>query len=77
MKLLRIDMKSKKTATMDLPQDWIAIGGSGLIAKIMNNEVPADSDPLGPQNKLIIACGPLAGTMAPQLGRISVGAIYG
>ena len=74
MKLLRIDMKSKKTATMDLPQDWIAIGGSGLIAKIMNNEVPADSDPLGPQNKLIIACGPLAGTMAPQLGRISVGA---
>lgn len=52
----------------------MGIGGSGLIARLMNNEVPANSDPLGPQNKLIIACGPLAGTLGPQLGRISVGA---
>jgi aldehyde:ferredoxin oxidoreductase len=39
----------------------------------MNKEVPPLCDPLGPENKLIIACGPLAGTRAPQLGRISVG----
>jgi len=39
----------------------------------MNKEVPPDTDPLSPQNKLIIAGGPLAGTIAPQLGRISVG----
>jgi aldehyde:ferredoxin oxidoreductase len=74
MKLLRVDMKAKKIATQDLPREWRTIGGSGLIAKIMNHEVPRTADPLGPQNKLIIACGPLAGTMAPQLGRISVGA---
>lgn len=74
MKLLRVDMKSGKIAAADLPEAWKNIGGSGLIAKIMNAEVDPASDPLGPQNKLIIACGPLAGTMAPQMGRISVGA---
>lgn len=74
MKLLRVDMKSGKTEATELPEDWKSIGGSGLIAKIMNAEVDPASDPLGPRNKLIVACGPLAGTMAPQSGRISVGA---
>jgi aldehyde:ferredoxin oxidoreductase len=74
MKLLRVDMRNGKIAVTDLPEAWKNIGGSGLIAKIMNAEVDPLSDPLGPQNKLIVACGPLAGTMAPQLGRISVGA---
>ena len=74
MKLLRVDMKTEKVVSTDLPKEWFAIGGSGLIAKIMNAEVPPVTDPLGPDNKFIIACGPLAGTRAPQLGRISVGA---
>ena len=39
-----------------------------------NKEVPPDADALGAKNKLIIAGGPLAGTLAPQLGRVSVGA---
>ncbi|MCJ7773407.1 MAG: iron-containing alcohol dehydrogenase [Desulfobacterales bacterium] len=74
MKILRVDMKTETVTFQDLPKKWKLIGGSGLISKIMNAEVPPDCDPLGPQNKLIIATGPLAGTMAPQLGRISVGA---
>jgi len=73
MRVLRVDMEKEKVAFDDLPEEWRLIGGRGLIAKIMNQEVPPDADPLGPQNKLIIAGGPLAGTMAPQLGRISVG----
>jgi aldehyde:ferredoxin oxidoreductase len=74
MELLRVDMKNESTVATELPKEWLAIGGSGLIAKIMNDEVPSGTDPLGPDNKLVIACGPLAGTRAPQLGRISVGA---
>ena len=74
MELLRVDMKNENTAAIELPEEWLTIGGSGLIAKIMNDKVPPGTDPLGPDNKLIIACGPLAGTRAPQLGRISVGA---
>ena len=74
MKLLHVDMKAENAVATELPKEWLTIGGSGLIAKIMNDEVPPGTDPLCPDNKLIIACGPLAGTRAPQLGRISVGA---
>jgi len=74
MKLLRVDMRNENIVATDLREEWLAIGGSGLIAKIMNDEVPPGTDPLGPENKWIMACGPLAGTRAPQLGRISVGA---
>jgi len=74
MKILRVDMHSGKVGFEDLPPPWRLLGGSGLIAKIMNQEVPPLSDPLGPDNAFIVACGALAGTMAPQLGRVSVGA---
>ena len=74
MKILRVNMTTLKTSFEALPEAWKMIGGKGLIAKIMNREVPPGVDPLGPENKLIFACGPLAGTLAPQLGRLSAGA---
>ncbi|MBW2141482.1 MAG: aldehyde ferredoxin oxidoreductase, partial [Deltaproteobacteria bacterium] len=52
---------------------WKVVGGRGLSAKILNEEMPPDSDPLGAQARFIIAGGPLAGTLAPSCGRISVG----
>lgn len=74
MKVLRVDMKNEKATFENLEEEWKTIGGSALIAKIMNREVPPSTDPLGPENLFIVAAGPLAGTGAPQLGRISVGA---
>lgn len=74
MNILRVDMNTRTASTESLPRDWQYLGGSALIAKIMNTEVPPACDPLGPDNKLIVACGPLAGTRAPQLGRLSIGA---
>ncbi len=74
MKILRVDMQNEKITFEDLPEEWKVLGGSALIAKIMMKEVPPDTDPLGPENRFIVAAGPLAGTGAPQLGRISVGA---
>lgn len=73
MRILRVNISELKVISEDLPEEWKLIGGRGLIARIMNKEVPPDTEPLGPQNKLVIAGGPLAGTIAPQLGRISVG----
>jgi len=66
-------MSQLKVDTETLSEEYTTIGSRGLIAKIMNTEIPPDTDPLGPDSKLIIAAGPLAGTMAPQLGRISLG----
>src|SRR5208337_952536 len=74
MKILRVDMKNEKIRFENLRDEWKYLGGSALIAKIMNEYVPSSADPLGPENAFIVAVGPLAGTAAPQLGRISVGA---
>lgn len=74
MKILRVRMADEKISSENLPLEWKYLGGSALIAKIMNKEVPPTSDPLGAENHFIVAVGPLAGTKAPQLGRISIGA---
>jgi aldehyde:ferredoxin oxidoreductase len=74
MKILRVDMQTEKMTFENLMEEWKSIGGSAFIAKIMNKEVSPATDPLGPENLFIVAVGPLAGTGAPQLGRISVGA---
>jgi aldehyde:ferredoxin oxidoreductase len=74
MKILRVDIEKEKVTFENLREEWRSIGGSAFIAKIMNQEVPPATDPLGPENLFIVAVGPLAGTGAPQLGRISVGA---
>jgi aldehyde:ferredoxin oxidoreductase len=74
MKILRVDIANGRITFENLREEWKPIGGSALIAKIMNKEVHPGADPLGPENLFIIAVGPLAGTGAPQLGRISVGA---
>jgi len=74
MKFLRVEMNSGKVAFEDVPEEWKYLGGSALIAKILNKEVPPLADPLGPENHFLVTVGPLAGTRAPQLGRISIGA---
>jgi len=74
MMILRVDMSRESVDLQAIPKEWAYIGGSALTARIMNREVPPMCDPLGPDNRLIVAGGPLAGTQAPQLGRISVGA---
>ncbi len=40
-------------------------GGRGVGAALLFDEVPAGTDPLGPDNKLIFTTGPLEGTLAP------------
>lgn len=74
MKILRIDMSSLTSSFEDLPEEWKILGGRGLSAKILNKEVPPETDPLGADARLVLANGPLAGTMAPSFGRMSVGA---
>ncbi len=70
-KILRIDL-SRDTVRVDaLPREWIHqfIGGDGFAAKILYEEVPGGTDPLSPANKLILATGPITGTLWPMSGR--------
>lgn len=48
------------------------IGGRGYATKIVYDEVPAGTDPLSPENRLVFATGPLTGRGAPASGRYMV-----
>jgi len=67
-------MTDKSLTVEKTPAEYQLLGGRGLSARILNKEVPGFVHPLGSENKLIIAPGLLAGTMAPSFGRISCGA---
>lgn len=50
------------------------IGGKGIIAYFLFTEVPPHTDPLGPDNKLIFATGPMTGLPVATMSRYAVGA---
>jgi aldehyde:ferredoxin oxidoreductase len=72
-KLLRVDMTNLTVKDEPLPEEWVYLGGRALSAKILLNEVDPQCDPLGPDNKVILAAGVLSGSAAPTSGRMSVG----
>lgn len=73
-KLLRIDLTNRQFRYEDVPSKYAYLGGRGLTSKMISEEVPAMTDSLGPENKLVFAPGILAGTSAPNNGRLSIGA---
>ncbi|AGL02300.1 aldehyde ferredoxin oxidoreductase family protein [Desulfoscipio gibsoniae] len=74
MKILRINMTDLSVLEEVVPQDYVGLGGRALTSMIVANEVRPTCHPLGPNNKLVFAPGLLTGTMAPNTGRLSVGA---
>ena len=73
-KVLRVDMGKLSHRWEALPEPYRRFGGRALSSAIVSDEVDAASDPLGAANKLVVAPGLLAGTLAPSAGRLSVGA---
>ncbi|MBM4331775.1 MAG: aldehyde ferredoxin oxidoreductase family protein [Deltaproteobacteria bacterium] len=75
-KILRVNLTQKKIEKQgldpDMAKEWI--GGRGFIAKILYEEIPAGTDPLSPENKLVMATGPLSGTFWPSAAKIVFGA---
>ncbi|MCK5205908.1 MAG: aldehyde ferredoxin oxidoreductase, partial [Desulfobacterales bacterium] len=74
MKFVTIDMASGSIRTGSVPQAYEGLGGRGLTSIMIDNEVPATCDPLGLENKLIIAPGFLSGTSLVNTSRLSIGA---
>ena len=73
MQIWRVNTKSQTFSIEDTPKSWERLGGRGLLAKIMLDEVDPECDPLGPKNKLIFAPGLLTGHRLSSLDRISIG----
>lgn len=72
-KIIRVNTRTGGVASEPLKKNYQYFGQRGLIAKIMTDEVNPKADPLGRENKLIMATGILAGTTLSTAGRMSVG----
>ncbi len=71
--VFRVNSRTKVVTREAVPPSWEMLGGRGLIARILLDEVPPDCEPLGPLNKLIFTPGLLVGHMLSSCDRISVG----
>ncbi len=73
-KILRVNLTKGSCTSEALNMDWAKeyLGQRGLASKYLTEEVDPKCDPLSAENKMIMATGPLTGTMASTAGRYSV-----
>lgn len=74
-KILRIDMGAQGGPSTSVTElgEYAGMGGRGMTSMVVSREVPPDCHPLGPENKLVISPGLMAGSAASTSGRISIG----
>jgi aldehyde:ferredoxin oxidoreductase len=74
--ILRVNLTSRtsriETFSEEFAYTWI--GGRGFAVKILYDELAPGIDPLGPDNKLVVAVGPISGIPAPNTGKTIVAA---
>ncbi len=63
-KVLHVDLSKKEVWKEDLKEQYAQdyLGGRGLSARLLWDEVRPDADPLSPGNRVIFTAGPLTGT---------------
>jgi len=73
-RLLRIDLTERKHHVEEIDPEILRdyVGGSALAARILYEELPAGTDPLGPENKLVYTVGPFTGTRIPCASRLNI-----
>jgi aldehyde:ferredoxin oxidoreductase len=73
-KILRVNLTAGTCTAEPLNLEWAGqyLGQRGLATKYLTAEIDPKCDPLGPENKLIFATGPLTGTATSTGGRYSV-----
>ena len=74
---LRVDLSSGELVTEPLDYNLRKeyIGGRGINSKIAYDEIKPGTDPLSPENVLIVGTGPLAGTLAPSGCKLNITAM--
>ncbi|MEM2142935.1 MAG: aldehyde ferredoxin oxidoreductase family protein [Candidatus Thorarchaeota archaeon] len=66
-RILEIDLTNRRTTERDQDPEMVRkfIGGAGLACRLLYDMVDASTDPLGPENPLILMTGPFCGTAVP------------
>jgi len=76
MQIIRVDVQSQSIKIEEISKNskYFLLGARGLTSQIVYDEVLPTCNPLGSENKLILANGILTGSPFPNSGRTSVGA---
>lgn len=72
--VIRVNMGTLQVKRETLAEEYTYLGGRALTSRLLADEVIPVAEPLGPNNKLVVACGPLAGTTVSCANRLSIGA---
>ena len=71
--ILRVNLTTGSITKEDtLPKYRPYIGGMGIGYKVIWDEVPLDTDPLGPDAKCVFGVGPLTASGVPCSGRMNI-----
>lgn len=72
--ILRVNLSSGTISKQPLSEDlaYNFIGGRGVNSKILYDETGPETDPLGPDNRLIIGTGPTSGTLGLGNSRFTI-----
>ncbi|TRZ50386.1 MAG: aldehyde ferredoxin oxidoreductase [Dehalococcoidia bacterium] len=70
-KRLTIDLSAKEVTKGKIEEDVLKnfIGGKGFAAKVLYDELKPGTNPLSPDNVLVMVTGPLVGTSAPAFAK--------
>jgi aldehyde:ferredoxin oxidoreductase len=73
-KIAEVNLTTEKITIRDFPEEIAKkyVGGSGFGAKVLYDETGPETDPLGPDNPLIFATGPVTGTRSFNSDRFEV-----
>ena len=66
-KILYVDLSTGEIRKEPIPDEWIKKfgGGLGINVKLAYDHIPIDTEPLSPENAVILGSGPMVGTLSP------------
>jgi aldehyde:ferredoxin oxidoreductase len=75
--ILDIDLTTETWKLAEYPEDLARkyLGGRGFNMHVLYHQLAADTNPLDPENLLILSCGLLTGTAAPSSARLHINAL--
>jgi aldehyde:ferredoxin oxidoreductase len=76
-RVLRVDLTTRTVADYPWSDDErrATLGGKAMAARILLDTLAAGTDPLGPENVVVVSTSPLTGTGAPSTARFNVSAL--
>ena len=76
-KILKVNLSTQEKDIGDTPSELVEnyLGGRGFVARLLYDLLEPGTDPLGPDNVVVVATGPLSGHLLPGSGKTHFGAL--